>query len=525
MSNHACHSRAGGRAALALAGVGLLLAAAPAAHAETTWTANLGAAEGWTDNIDLAPPGFTNDAEITELLPGLSLKHDSQYLHATLSDAFAAYFYGGSQHGHDLYNSGNLFGDAAVVPDWLFLDGGAQQSQSVVNPANVANVGLLFPTGNLADDTTASIGPAIRHQFSWVKLEANYSWGFMHNKAIGSVDEPLPNSRTQTGNFKLSSPDQTALLTWDALYQRQETSYTNLVAPRYLYEIAQADLGWLVAHSVRLLAEGGSESNVANNVSAGGLVSPFWLGGFDWSPDRLNDLKAMAGHRFFGKTYQASARHQSRLLNLQVTYSEAPTTNTGGFLPQPPPQSLVNIPGTPLFDRLTTDAYLLKALDARAGLTGRLTELGLELTSTEQRYFTVAGAAPTGADDDQMRAGTLYLTRRMGMQLQGALTATLDHTDLRGVTTTTYNTRIFSARLTDQLGLRSTLTLAASRYAAYGAQRYNADLVTLTFNMMFGNGATGNGFAPMAPPMPAPAPIAQGGSPVLVPVAPPAPGP
>ncbi len=501
MTSRGFHSPAGGRARAVLAGASLLGAWAGPALADppdagtvtygTTFVPHLGAGASWTDNILLAPPGNTADAEIWQLLPGIYLKHDSQNLHVTLDYEAQGYFYDGGEHGHQIFQNGNLFADAQLLPDWFYVDVGGNKAQGTVDPNVSPAVSALFPTGNLANETSASGTPIIRHKFQYLQVDARYSWGFTRYQNIGAVPYSLPDTDNQDGSFTLSSVDKNARVTWDASYLRQESTYTNVVEPRWLYEDANADLGVLVASSLRLLGQYGRESDLITSVSAGGFGSTSWSGGFDWSPDELNEVKAMAGRRFFGNTYTALVRHQSRLLTLQVNYTEAPQTFSNRFLPQGPGNDLVVIPGVPQFQRLTSDAYLLKALDARAALTGRLTELGLDAFSTEQNYFTVNGIQAAAPVSDQTRGATLYMTRRMGAQLQAMLSATYDHTDLREGGASTYNDQHYTAHLTDQVGLRTTVTLAVDHWERTGGQVFTVNMVSLTGNMYFGNGPTG----------------------------------
>lgn len=509
MSNRLSHGLLGPLARRLTAGAWLLLGI-PAAHAQTTYTVHLGAGASWTDNIDLSPPGVTSDAEIWQFLPGIHVKHDGEALQATLDYELQGYQYSGSQRGHDIYQSGNLYGEGTLVRDWLYVDAGAAANQSVGDPTVPANIGLLFPTGNIVDQTSASAAPVLRHKFAWFQLEASYKWGFVKYRPVGTVDEQLYDASNQDGSFKLSSPDAKAELTWGALYNRQETTYTEIVAPRWLYERAQADLGWLISPPMRLLAQGGTETDLSRSVVDGGLSSPFWLGGFDWSASPRDELRFLAGHRFFGKTFEGSLRHQGRLLTAQVSYSETPTTGANRAMPQALSEILVVIPGTPPpgIPRVTPDAYVLKKLDARAALTGRLTEIGVEVSSMEASYLTLNGAPAPVSSSDQIRAATLYVSRRLGARLQGSLQATFDHDTLREGFTQTYNDRVYSLNLSDQLSLHTLLTLTALHTDRFGAQRYGVNLVSLTVNVSFGN--TPGGFPSITPGPPgatAPAPV------------------
>jgi hypothetical protein len=490
------------------------------ATAQTIVVPHIGAGSAWTDNIELTPPGETKDAQIWQLLPGIYLKHDSQSFHGTLDYELQQYWYGGSEHGHSTLQQGILYTETQLAQDWLFVDLGGSIGQSVVDPSlSPALSNGLFPTGNVANESLGAVTPIVRHKFGAVQLLAQYSWGFVHYQPVGTVAQTLPDAENQDGTFRLGSVDKEARITWDAAYLRQQTTYKDNVAPRWLYESAIADLGWLVTPTVRLLGQGGKESDLTKNVSAGGLTSSLWSAGFDWNPDELTEVRFTAGRRYFGNSYTGLIRHQSRLLTLQASYSETPTTNASRQQPQAPPQDLVTIPGVPTFQRVTSDVYVNKLLDARAALTGRLTEVGLDLIASHQDYITLNGVPATTPVSDQFRSATLYLTRRLGAQLQAVLDASFSHSELREIGEVKYDDRHFVARLDDQLGLRTTLTLQYDYWQRSGSQVFKVNMVTLKANMTFGNGPTG-GFpnAPIvAPAAPAPAVPAQVTPPYIMP--------
>jgi len=483
----------------------LLVLPAASAVADTIFAPRFGAAATWTDNVLLAPPGDTLNAEVWQLLPGVYLKHDSEALHVKLDYQLQEYYYSGGEHGHSTFQNGTLTSEARLVPDWIFLDLGGGLGQSTVDPALTSSISALFPTGNFANESNGTATPIIRHAFGAVQVLAEYSWGFLHYQPVGQVNGTLPDANNQGGTFKLSNADPNARISWDASYVRQQTRYTNVAAPPWLYEAATADLGWLVSPGLRLTGQGGRESDLVKNVSAGGLDSTFWMAGFDWNPDNLNELRLMAGRRFFGNTYQAVARHQSRLVTLQASYSEAPTTSANALTPQvgAPPSNVI-IPGVPTFQRVTPDVYVVKTFDAKVALTGRLTEVGLDLSSTEQNYLTVNGVIAAAPVDDRYRSATLYMTRRMGAQLQGVLSATVAHTGLRENTNATYNDQHYTARLNSLIGSRTTVSLTFDHWQRSGAQIFKVNWVTLNANMAFGNGPTA-----VFPNMPiAPIPVA-----------------
>ena len=91
--------------------------------------------------------------------------------------------------------------------------------------------------------------------------------------------------------------------------------------------------------------------------------------GFDLRSGLRMELRALAGHRFFGRSYEFLWRYSGRLLEGSVTYNEAATTDsqqrvlTGVTPPADFPTQL-----DPTFNRLTNDVYISKALGGRIGL-------------------------------------------------------------------------------------------------------------------------------------------------------------
>ncbi|MBS0366431.1 MAG: hypothetical protein JSR67_11495 [Proteobacteria bacterium] len=524
------NSRAAGcpRWPLALAAVVPLAgAAASAAAATTVIVPRISAASAWTDNIDLALPGQTESGEIWQLIPGVSLKYDSDWLRTNLDYQVQALFYTGGQHGHDTYQNGNIFAEGKLVPDWLFLDGNAQRTQSQVDPTRNNNIDVIFPVGNIANTTAAAITPTLRHRFHWVQMEGRYSWGFTHNQdanGVGQQPAPAPpprccrrfaydqqdraavvpyypylnyalaNSSNRDGSFALSSAEPKAKLTWSARYQRSETTYTNVNAPRYLNESLLGELGWLAWPGLRLLGQGGKESDPRLGVSRGGLDASQWAAGFDWSDDPQNDLRALAGKRFFGRQYQLSWTRQSRLLGLIVNYLEQPTTDANRYLPQGFNNPL-NLPGVPQFSRLTPDVYVLKSLNASAVLTGRVTQVGLVLTSERRIYLTLLGAPVTSPIEDTQRAVTAFGSRRLGPRITAMASVNFANNDLREGAVAQYKDRRYTAQLTDQVGPRTSVNLTFNHFQRTGAQVYKANMLMLSGTMTFGAAGAAPGAA------------------------------
>lgn len=490
------------------AGALLLTGTARTAWAATTFVPSIGIDGSWTNNIDLAPPGEPRDSgELWDAEPGFSLTHDSSREHAVLDYTMHALYF--SEGGHEILHTGSLLSTTQVMPDWFELDLSGQRTQGPVSAAVPYNLQYLFPVANLADFTTGLVKPLLKHTFGEVKVEASYTQGISDSSSIAGQLSQQYKSSERDADFTATSADRNQRLTWTVDYQRQRQDYQSPYDEEYLYEESRAELRLLVGSSLRLIARGGVESNPETGIGEGGLGSPLWAAGFDWSTGPRDDLSLLAGHRFYGSTYEALWRRQTRLLNLQVTYSEEPTSQEAqmmqGSLAGTP---AVVVPGTPIVTQLTPDVFLDKSLNAAATLTGRLTSIGVSINSDERSYFTNGAVIPAAvalADDYRERSATLYASRRLGPLMSAALTATVGRVGL-GEAQGTYDTYQYTASLTRMLGRRTSAYLRASQVQQFGTiAEYRATIVSLGFNMAFAGPPQSPGLQLGAPGAPAPA--------------------
>lgn len=452
----------------------------------------------WTDNFGLTGSN-QQSAEIWQLAPGLSFTHDSPFEHAVLDYQARELYFTAGQYGdqHALIHSGSLFSDTKLIPQWFDLDLAGLRTQSAANPTQAVNNNYLFPTQNVANSTSGSIEPILRHSFRLLKIDAEYTRSFSHNQQQqGQPTDLFANSNVSDAQAGVASVDAKAPVTWSARYERTQTDYNLAGFQPYKNEIATADLGYLLTPSIRLLAHGGKESDPFLGVSTGGLGSTFWAAGFDWSPDKNNDLKVLAGRRFFGNSYEAHWRHQSRLLNVQANYTEQPATQDGLLASQSltPQQAIqpLNIPGQQGFVRVSPDVFLQKQLDARVALTGRLTAVGVTIESQQRTYITVNGVqvpqSGGAVADDRERSVSVFATRRLGPVTQAQLIASYSNVDLREGTGYQYKDKLVTASISRRLGAWTALSLLAEHdERSGGITPYKVNMVTLDFNMTFGH--------------------------------------
>ena len=496
-------------AAACLAAAILIGGGTRTAWAATTFVPSIGADAVWTDNLYLAPPGAEKAGEIYDVQPGLQFEHDSVREHATLDYTLYALFFSGDKH--DFLQDGKLVSITQVVPSWFELDLSGGRTQGAANPALPSNSQFLLPVSNLANYTTGRVTPLLKHDFRDFELQASYTRGFGDSGLANGQAPPAGvaavgssyRSNQRDAAFSVSSIDRNARLTWRADYQRDQADYESPYFLRYVDERANAELGLLTIPTLRLIARGGKESNPQNGLSQGGLQAPYWAGGFDWSQGPRDELRFLMGHRYFGRTYEASARRESRLLRLEVSYTEEPTTQDAMLMEQSSAAApIVQVPGALGFTRLSPDVFLSKALSGAASITGRVTEIGLSVESDERTYYAFGNPGPAGGFvnatagfTDRQRSAALYVNRQLGPLMRLALSGTYGKDDLREGAVIGYNTQIYSAVLTRNLGQRSDLHLRVERYKQSGGSvAYTANIVSLGFKIFFGHGAPAQSF-------------------------------
>ena len=495
----------------------------PAAQAQTNFVPRVSASVVYTDNIDLAPDAAKQEDYIGVLTPGLHFDHTSLRLHTGLDYDLQALRFAHSQTGTSLFHHGAFDSELTMLPDWLTLGLNLTREQTSSNPNTPTNTNSLFPTGNVANRTFGGATLELTHKFRLFKFDVRYTQAFVKNQET-ELDAPnLQNSRDRDYLASIGSVDRNAKVSWDAEYTRTQTSYQ--LAQRYLNESATLNLGYRVVPDLRLIARGGAESNPNTGVGNGGLGSSSYAGGIDWVPTLRDEVRALIGKRFYGTSYEGLWRHTSRVVELNVSYLEQPTTEDNRYVAGsngaiPPPLTLPVNPGNGVgpgnlvgpgagapgaigpgvfsdFTRLSSDVYLLKEMTGRAVLTGRITSIGLLVTSEDRKYITFNGvpvAGTTLAPTDKTRGADLYLSRRFGPKIEANLDAGVSKVSvLEGGS---YREQRFTLTVTDRIGARSSLALRVDHDQRLGGTLdYKVNMVALSFQVGMNGPTSGAGGA------------------------------
>jgi hypothetical protein len=333
--------------------------------------------------------------------------------------------------------------------------------------------------GNLTDALSASITPALLHEFDAVLLDASYTRGFLDYKQSTDVNSLTSDADTEERRVRLSSPDDNRFISWAADYQDQITEFeTN--AQRFEFEQANVELGVRVTDELRLIGRGGKESDVEENSSDGGLEQTTWEAGFAYSPDPGTLLEAFYGKRFFGNSYRASARREAQFLQLSASYDEGPVTQAQQLLQQPGAFQVTPIapldPGTNPIGTLTSDVFIAKNLDATIGLIGNRTKLNLSALDQRREYLQTR-------QRERVSGARVTVIRNLSARTEATFDVFLTDTQFR--TGDAYDEQSYRVGLTRTLSERMSASFMVGRVNRTGVSGYSANWVNLGFTASY----------------------------------------
>lgn len=303
-----------------------VLLTCPAWAAVWDITPTLTVGEIYTDNLSLAPDALRRSEWITQVTPGLSIAATGARAKFNAQYAPEAVYYARGQNDNEVFQRGNVSGNAELAQQLLFVDAGARVDQynvSLRGPLATSNVNA---TGNRSTVSTYYASPYLRRDFgSEVQAEARYTYSVWSSDNTST----LSNSEAGRTNLGLKSGPAYKLLTWGVDYVRETINYD--AQQDTLNEAGTAKVRRLITPTVGLLAQAGYEKYEA------GAVAPVreglsWSAGFDWTPTPRTALAATAGERLDGDTYSLDFRHRTRLTTWSVSYKEEVTSARSQFL-------------------------------------------------------------------------------------------------------------------------------------------------------------------------------------------------
>jgi uncharacterized protein (PEP-CTERM system associated) len=281
--------------------------------------------ETYTDNVSLTRDAAKQSDWVTQVIPGISIAATGDRLRFIASYTPELTYYAHGKAEDQIYQRGNLAGNAELAKQLLFVDVGGNVDQYNVSLQGPITDSNIYATGNRTTTSTAFVSPYLVHDFgSAVRAEARYTYSM-----VNSDDESaLSNSVGDRINLRLASGPGYKLLTWDLDYRKETIDYETQGDTDI--EVSNVNARRLITPTVGLLAQGGYEYYKRGIIPA--TEGPSWSAGLEWVPSPRTRLAATAGQRFFGDAYLFDFRHRSRLTTWSAGYRQDITTTRSDFL-------------------------------------------------------------------------------------------------------------------------------------------------------------------------------------------------
>jgi uncharacterized protein (PEP-CTERM system associated) len=453
------------------------------AWADVQFTPSIALSGIYVDNFNLTPPGTPKTGEwVGELDPSVQFRQQAPELVSALDYTLQALWFNNDTHMDSAHSNGRANVSWTPISNIFSIDGWASYVQQPIDPTQPTNEGNLFEVGNIANRLSAYLAPTLRNDFGGYSGMLRYAESTSLYSGVGGTNATVfQNSRTGTGTAELGSNDAERLFTWSVDGRSSLTTFQSAQAFRDDRTSAQA--GWRALASLRLLASAGAETNILKDSTSGGLNAGFWAGGFQWSPSAHSTLEARAGHRFFGEAYSGRWTISSRLLSLQASYSEEPTTDAEA-------DSLISFePGEISVDTQayfgvlrainTYSPYIRKSLDATFAVTAQLTQLSLRYYDLRRRYLQTS----LQGTDDSTHGGEITLTRQLTARDKLGLSARLAHAD--EISGFVYSDRRYAFDFSHQITPTLDGALQVVHLERNGTTQYRSDIYRLTLRKAF----------------------------------------
>jgi hypothetical protein len=349
--------------------------------------------ELYTDNLTMAASGSPKQTSwITQIQPFLRWAGSSPRFAGLVNYQMTGYLYAGqsrhNQLAHDLAAQGRF----TVLPQHFFVDGAATYRREIVDSQLSSGSGAFLLNNNQANVAMGTLSPywvqdldrvgtaMLRYTLGRV-LYNNHGISGQHANQLSGI----PDITSKAVQFSVVSPED-QIWGWNLGYsdQRIEPDFGRGIE----YATAKLGISWQVNNNTQLLADVGKENQFLPDGTSRKLRASFWDAGFDWSNSR-DHLKALVGHRFYGRSYQLSWAHTAALLTTVVSYVEQPTDINQQLLGRGLGQNIPPIGVSYIPSLRERQVYLMKRASASATYTMPRGKLRLALYEERRTYFTL----------------------------------------------------------------------------------------------------------------------------------------
>lgn len=295
----------------------------------------------YTDNAGQAPDADKRGEFLTEIAPGVTVRHKSRRL--DVDGLYQFHYYVGADNSRGLNRSSNTLNGnakAELVDDLFFVDANARIFQQGIFPFSGQAVGDDFVGTNRASIRTWRVSPYVLNRFGRL---AQSELRYVRDSVTGAAG--LGDSSGDTLSVRLNSGPHYRDFTWgvSASDQRIKDSKTN----DSRIQLGNLNLGYQLFSTLAVTA-GVVYDNYDYEAMGGTNGGRGWNTGFRYTPSRRTSLQASVGRRFYGPSRSLTAFHRSRRTVWNITYDDAVVTTRANFLLASTLDPTTGVPRDPL---------------------------------------------------------------------------------------------------------------------------------------------------------------------------------
>lgn len=282
--------------------------------------------ETWSDNVALRPEGAARSSLVTELVPGVRLRHKGPRV--VVNGTFDYHYYKMTSDVPGTRDSSRLLradGKAALVPDLFYIDGNASVQNQAISAFGQDTNGNDYATANRSEVRAWRLSPYLVHRFgSFASGEVRYA-----RDAVDSDHTGFGNSTGNTYSARLNSGRRYHDLGWSLAVSRQHID--DEIRNDSTVRTANLNLSYKLSRTFNLL--GGIGYDDYDYQSLGGANGgKSWNAGFGWTPGPRTSVQVTTGHRYYGPSRTLTALHRSRHTTWSINYGDTVSTTRANFL-------------------------------------------------------------------------------------------------------------------------------------------------------------------------------------------------
>ena len=298
--------------------------------------------ETYSDNVLLQANERAHGQFITDISPGVLVKHKSRRLKLDGQYLLHLYAHTGEDYGTRRSSSQlRAAAKAELIDEMLFVDTNLSMQLQSISPFAPLLSGNDYANTNSANVKTWQISPYLVNHFGHI---ARSELRYLHD-SVDAGNSGLGSTQGDTLSFQVTSGSRWDKLNWGV--HGSDQKIRDKARADSTIRTGVVNLGYQLLPTFAVTAAGyyddyNYQSVGGSNGGKGGTA------GFRWTPSRRSSIEASYGHRYYGPSGYLKMLHGSRRTSWDISYDDSVTTSRSNFLRNGGivPGAVIPVPGT-----------------------------------------------------------------------------------------------------------------------------------------------------------------------------------